>query len=316
MNWKEFIVTLIDNMAWPTVAIVIFFVLRTQIGNLIGKIAHLKYKDLEVDFDELKKSVEAASSKLTENIVTQDSRDKQIYQSMEEQIMKSVETAPSASILLAWSAVETAMSSAVSRLAISAESPAYRSPLHNIDALEKGSKLSKEQIKLIHEMRMLRNKVAHEDQTRLNISETQARDYATASTEIIDLLNRIKMRGKIIRSPKGVWSQKPDNFQELTSKKANLWMFSSIPIPNTNLIAGSGPWKEMNQEDSNYQCYGIAIEKTTPNGSTPIAELTFSLDYVDSDILEKSASDIITYDIESKEITFNLGKAVFKYQLM
>ena len=304
-----------DHLAWPTVALIIFFVLRKQIGRLIGKIAHLKYKDLEVDFDQLMKTAQAVAVESDDSIIPKDNKDKQLYLSMEEQIMESIETAPSASILLAWSTVETAISSAVSRLAISSEPPSYRSPLHNIDVLEKHSKLSKDQIRLLNEMRMLRNKVAHEDGTRLNVTENQARTYANTSLEIIESLNKIKRQGKIIITPKGNWSQKPKNFKEIPIKEANAWMYSSIPIPNTNLTAGLGPWKKAGQEDTWYECYGIDIERPTKNGSMPVAELIFALDFVSDDVLDKTAPELITYDESSKEITFDLGKSKFKYQL-
>jgi hypothetical protein len=105
--------------------------------------------------------------------------------SLEDQILDAVERAPSAAILLAWSGVEAAIAGAVSRLAISPDPPSYRSPMHNIEMLAKNSRLSKKHEKLLHEMRILRNKVAHEKDSMLSISEDQALNYANTAIELI-----------------------------------------------------------------------------------------------------------------------------------
>lgn len=316
MNWKEFIASLVENVAWPAAVLTMFFLLRDQIGKLISKIAHLKYKDLEVDFDKLRKQAEAVqTTPPPDPVVQQDPEEKQIYSSLEEQILESVEKAPSAAILLAWSALETAVSSAVARLAISPDSPSYRSPLHNIDMLEKHTELPREQIGLLHEMRMLRNKVAHEHDTMLSISEQQARDYATTALEMMAVLNRFERRGKIYQLPKGNWTHMPDGFVQVSSKNAQYWQYSEISISGTRLTAGLGPWKRTEVKDGGYECYSIDIEIPDGRGSRPIAELTFSMDYVSAEALQKPARDLITYDEDNREITFDLGKTVFKYQI-
>jgi len=80
-----------------------FFLLRDQIGRLIGKIAHLKYKDLELEFDKVRKQAQAIQAAPSEPKVQKEAQEEQIYSSLEDQILESVEKAPSASILLAWS---------------------------------------------------------------------------------------------------------------------------------------------------------------------------------------------------------------------
>lgn len=316
MGWKEFIASFAENLAWPVAVLAMFLLLRDQIGKLIGKIAHLKYKDLEVDFDKLRKQAEAIQTvSPPEPAVEKEPEEEQIYSSLEEQILELVEKAPSASILLAWSALETSISSAVARLAISPDSPSYRSPLHNIEMLEKHGELPKGQIRLLHEMRMLRNKVAHEHDTMLAISEQQARDYATTALEMMVVLNRLERRGKVYQVPKGNWTHVPDGFVEVSSKGARYWEYSEISIPGTRITAGLGPWKRTEARDGGYECYSIDVEIPEGRGSRPIAELTFSLDHVSADALRKTARDLITYDEANREITFDLGKSVFKYQL-
>ncbi len=104
---------------------------------------------------------------------------------LEDQILESVERAPSAAILLAWSGVETAIAGAVTRLAISPDSPSHRSPMHNIEMLQKNNRLSKSHYKLLKEMRILRNRIAHEQESILSISEEQALNYANTAIDLI-----------------------------------------------------------------------------------------------------------------------------------
>ena len=314
MNWKEFFASLVENLAWPLSILAVFMLLRDQITRLFEKIAHLKYKDLELDFEKVRQQAIDIQS-IPKNVVIQkDAEEEKLYSSLEEQIFESIEKAPSASILLAWSALETAIASAVSRLAISPDSPSYRSPLHNIDMLEKYGELPPKEVGLLHEMRMLRNKVAHQHNATIAISEEQARAYAHTAIEMVAVLNGLKRTGKIYVRPKGDWSQTPEGFTQSHPKEAHLWLYSQIPIPNTNLVAGLGPWKSKS-EDGDYVCYGIDVEMPVHDGSETISELRFSLSYVSAEALLKSASDLITYNDDRREITYNLGNSVFKYRL-
>ena len=118
-----------------------------------------------------------------------------IFTSLEDQVLDAVERTPSAAILLAWSGLETAIASAVARMAISPESPSYRSPMHNIDMLTKYAGLSKSHAKLLYELRTLRNKVAHERDSILSITQNQALNYANAAIDMIQHLEHLERNG-------------------------------------------------------------------------------------------------------------------------
>ncbi|HEY8034419.1 MAG TPA: hypothetical protein VIF37_02395 [Methylobacter sp.] len=312
MDWKQFISSIIENISWPIVTLIMFFLMRDQIGKLIEKIGHLKYKDLELDFDKVKKQAEAISVEKDKSIkVIQDPESIKVFSSLEEQILETVEKAPSAAILLAWSMLETSLASAVSRMAISPESPSYRSPLHNIDMLEKAGLLSKQHILLLHEMRTLRNKVAHEQATTKVISEEQALEYSNTAFEMTGVLNELNRKKKKFTTPEGDWITLPDNFSTLENKSANLWNYSEISIPGTNLKAGLGPWGSK----GDYKCYGIDIEQPVGEGSMPIAELVFDISFVSDNFLDKQASELITYDSATRVVTFNLGNSIFEYKI-
>lgn len=184
MDWLQFTVGMVSSVAWPVVALTVVFMFRSQLARIVERLAHLKYKDLELDFEKVKQQAEQLHlEREPQPPLTAPSP---VFNSLEDQILDAVERAPSAAVLLAWSGLETAIAAAVSRLAISPDSPSYRSPMHNIDMLARHSRLSKSHEKLLHEMRMLRNKVAHEQDTTLSISQEQALNYATTAIELMN----------------------------------------------------------------------------------------------------------------------------------
>ena len=120
MDWKQLIANLISSLAWPAVAALFLFMFRSEITKIIKRLAHFKYKDLELQFENVKQQAEELREELAKEEPVIKSP---VFTSLEDQILDAVERAPSAAILLAWSALETAMASAVARLAISRGTP-------------------------------------------------------------------------------------------------------------------------------------------------------------------------------------------------
>lgn len=184
MDWLQFISSLIGSIVWPAVAMTFLFLFRAELAKIIQRLAHLKYKDLELDFDKVKQQAEDLRLDIAQEQAVP-VVENPAFMSFEDQIMDAVERAPSAAILLAWSGLETAIAAAVARLAISPESPSYRSPMHNIEMLSNAGRLSKKHEKLLHEMRMLRNKIAHDQDAMMSITQDQALNYATTAINLI-----------------------------------------------------------------------------------------------------------------------------------
>jgi len=191
MDWLQFVSSLFSSIAWPAVALTFLVMFRAELAKIVQRLAHLKYKDLELEFDKVKQQAEELHLEVRQEPAVIASP---VFTSLEDQIMDAVERAPSAAILLAWSGLETAIAAAVARLAISPDSPSYRSPMHNIATLSRNGRLSKKHERLLHEMRMLRNKIAHEQDTMLSISQDQALNYASTA---IDLIKHFEGYGRV-----------------------------------------------------------------------------------------------------------------------
>jgi len=182
MDWLQFIADLVSSITWPAVALTFLLMFKAELAGIVQRLAHLKFKNIELEFDKVKQQAEDLHLKEAQKSATIENP---IFNSLEDQIMDAVERAPSAAILLAWSGLETAIAAAVARLAISPESPSYRSPMHNIEILSRNGRLSKRHENLLLEMRMLRNKVAHEKDLMLSISQDQALNYASTAINLI-----------------------------------------------------------------------------------------------------------------------------------
>ena len=175
MDWKHFIASLVSSLAWPALATVFLFMFRSELAKVVQRLAHLKYRDLELEFDKIQQQAQEIHEEVAR---AKPALRSPVFASLEDQILDAVERAPSAAILLAWSALETAIASAVARLAISPEPPSYRSPMHNIEMLGKYGGLSKRHEDLLHEMRTLRDRLPTIPDSMLSITREQALNYS------------------------------------------------------------------------------------------------------------------------------------------
>lgn len=193
MDWKQFIAQIISSTVWPALIFIILLVFKTELANIVKRLSHIKYKDLELGFEKIKQQAEDLHKSLPEEPPAPKST---VFNSLEDQVLDAVERAPSAAILLAWSGLETAMASAVGRLAISPDPPSYRSPMHNIEMLSKYGSLSNSHANLLQELRILRNKVAHEKDAMLSITQDQALNYSNVAIDMIQHLEHLKRNVK------------------------------------------------------------------------------------------------------------------------
>lgn len=49
MNWPEFIAEVVGHLAWPATAMVVLFVFRSPLANLIERLRHVKFQSLELE---------------------------------------------------------------------------------------------------------------------------------------------------------------------------------------------------------------------------------------------------------------------------
>ena len=93
MDWKQFIADLVSSLAWPTVGAIFLIMFRSELAKIVQRLAHLKYKDLELDFDKVKQQAQELHQEVAREKPASKSP---IFTSLEDQILDAVERAPSA----------------------------------------------------------------------------------------------------------------------------------------------------------------------------------------------------------------------------
>jgi len=190
MTLFEFISSIISSLAWPAIVLIIVFILKNPLSKILISLTKFRYKDLEMEFERLKSSARALPKTIESKTIPESERI--IYSSLEEQIADIAPRSPEGAILIAWSTIEAAISSAVMRLAISPEPPSYRSVIHNIEYLKKYTDIDKTVFAAMDDLRVVRNQVAHVRDRRYKISIEQALSYGKTAEKIIKILQNLK----------------------------------------------------------------------------------------------------------------------------
>lgn len=195
MTGLEFLASVIASLAWPATAVALVVILRRPLSAVLMKTKRLKYKDLEMDFEQELKELEAKARAISvepkQKALEPDARsvDAQTLLSQAESLADEL---PHVTVALAWSAVEDSLAGAVMRLAVSPDYPPYNSSSKNAQLLLGQGLIDKETLALLDGMRTLRNAVVHRA-AEAPVTADQAREYlalARGICEKTDALDR------------------------------------------------------------------------------------------------------------------------------
>ena len=188
MDILQFISSVIASLSWPIATIILVLILRKPLKYLISSLGKFKYKDLEFEFRNLQ-AIGKSIPKLDKS--KEIPRNERIfYSSLEMQVADIAPRSPESAILICWTALEVAIHETVARLAISPDSPSYRSAMHNIDCLKQYSKLDMNSLMAITALRDLRNRVAHGGRADME----QALNYEKITTNVIKVLQNVESK--------------------------------------------------------------------------------------------------------------------------
>ena len=151
MSWMQFIIALIDKLAWPLVLVFAVISLKRPLAKLIPLAKKLKFKDLELEFSQELKAVTQAAEQVFPELKI-DKRNVLII---------SASRLPNSAVIEAWEAVDLAAEKLIHSHCsnIILDKDTRYKHIENILISEK--LLSTKQGKLFRELRQLRNKVAH-----------------------------------------------------------------------------------------------------------------------------------------------------------
>ncbi len=170
MDWLTFISKLLETLAWPTVALLVFYGLKDKVLELFPILKRLKYKDLEAEFgDGVRELVvklpainAVALAPSVQQLNTPNLRDNLIHMA---------ELAPRAAVLESWLQVEHAAQRLVDRTGVADRSLRMVGPTIMRKYLDKTKVLTNEQREGFNKLRELRNKVVHYAEISLPLDE-------------------------------------------------------------------------------------------------------------------------------------------------
>jgi hypothetical protein len=160
MDWLTFITKIVEALAWPGTVVVVLFLIRRELPQIVRNLRKLKIKGVELEFGEAAKAV---ASEAKDAVPSDDANTRLPGQSrheLAERLNSIAEFAPRAAILEAWLQVEAAAVDVIRKRS----SPNLKSlpgPMRLRDSLMKIEVLNSKQLAVFENLRILRNEAVH-----------------------------------------------------------------------------------------------------------------------------------------------------------
>lgn len=181
MSWMDFILDLAELCIWPITLVACLFLLRSPLSLLLPFTQSIKYKHLELQFSqELNLANEHAHAALPNF--------KQIDRKQE--LLNNSEHLPNHSILAAWSALDMNAKNLLLNSQNGIQIPEQQSYKFVGKALSEHALITDKQAKLFHELRQLRNKVAHA--ANYDVNTLLAKQYIEMCFALIEELKLLE----------------------------------------------------------------------------------------------------------------------------
>jgi hypothetical protein len=160
MDALTFFSKLIDAVAWPAVVLIVLFVVRKELPEIIRTLRKFKFKDFEIEFGEAAKAVASEAR----DFVSSNPQNIQIGgEATEDSLMRLrsiADLAPRAAILESWLKVEVAAVDVIRRHT-NTSLTSMPGPMRLRDHLIRAEVLNKKQIEIFENLRELRNQAVH-----------------------------------------------------------------------------------------------------------------------------------------------------------
>lgn len=159
--------------------------LKDKLGELLPRLKKLKHKETEIEFAE--KITELVSERKEAATAIQPAKTKESEERFEF-LMKLAEISPRSAVMEAFRELELASEKAVIKAYPDLATTEFRNPM-DIQKLLKGKVLGPEQYHRIRELRMLRNKAAHNEDFNLHGMPIEA--YIDIALSLANYLEQI-----------------------------------------------------------------------------------------------------------------------------
>lgn len=180
------IVKLIEALAWPAAAVWLGYMFRDEVRQLLARLSHLKYKDVEAKFEKELTYAEAATDKVVKAVpreLSEEPRDRTEEAYL--QLSRILETSPRAAIMEAWIQIETTLAKLAGVSKDRMMSLSHGKTLLN--SLVNENKLPQDSIDAFQLLRKIRNEAAHLPD--FAISQSEAERYIDMAVKIASAID-------------------------------------------------------------------------------------------------------------------------------
>lgn len=175
----QFVVELLDKLAWPVVLVFCVITLKRPISKLIPLAKKLKFKDLEVEFGQELKVI----SQQVEGAFPELKQDRKIA------LIATANHLPNSAVIEAWDEVDIASELLIKSRCKNIELSVDTRYKHIESILIKEELINTKQGKLFSELRQLRNRVAHA--VGYEVGKAEAMQYIELCFTLIEHLNSV-----------------------------------------------------------------------------------------------------------------------------
>ena len=171
------IVSLVDALAWPVVAVIVVFMLRKPLGHLIPLIEKIRFKDMEVYFRQLIEQTTSQVDAVSPSLDTPP---------IDERIQDLARVYPRGAIIESWILIERAVVDLVEARQSPVPRSRQKSTRQVVAMLEKAGILDEDLAKIVKDLNVIRNGVVHTQD--LSPSSGDAQEYISTAARVIALL--------------------------------------------------------------------------------------------------------------------------------
>ena len=158
MHWTEFTLALVDKLTWPCIIVIVLLILQKPLQVLLPFTQSLKYKDFELNFSQ---QLNKISKQASDDLPPLAANDKTT-------IIKNAQFLPNQSILQAWINVDNGAEQLLLKHLPNIHIHDQQRYKFIGQSLLSHHLITNKQAKLFHELRQLRNKVAHAPDYEVN----------------------------------------------------------------------------------------------------------------------------------------------------
>ncbi|MGY1447448.1 hypothetical protein ACW582_09695 [Pseudomonas chlororaphis] len=156
MDWLTFFASIIGSLVWPIVTVILLLVFKDELTKVVPFIKKLKAGPVEAEFDrEVKQLKELVAS----DYKIEDASPAAV--ASKEFLFQLARLHPRSAILESWVRLEAAARAALPQDTSKASKAGYVPAANLSQALVSAGKIDQSQVTLYHELRRLRNDVAH-----------------------------------------------------------------------------------------------------------------------------------------------------------